>query len=115
MSSLSKQACVNIEADVTECLEIMARDNRICELEQVLKGVTSEDVKIDCSRSDKEAMQLFESNVIVKESVIEGSSVPVKQVACGQESEELCFPGKSPLDKLIKSASSLYALTKRVA
>ena len=52
-------------SDVTECPEIVARDNRIRELEQALKDVTLQDGKIDCSRSDKEGRQLVESNVIV--------------------------------------------------
>ena len=51
----------------------------------------------------------------VNEPVIEGSSVSVKRVACGQESEELYFPDNSQLDKLIESFPSLYVLTKRVA
>ena len=34
------QACVNMTADVTKCPEIVARDNRIRELEQALKDVT---------------------------------------------------------------------------
>ena len=57
--------------DVTECPEILARDNRIRELEQTLKDVTLQDAEIDCSRSDKEARQLVESNVIVKDSRLE--------------------------------------------
>ena len=51
----------------------------------------------------------------MNEPVIEGFSVSVKRVACGQESEELYFPDNSQLDKLIESFPSLYVLTKRVA
>ena len=40
-------------ADVTECPEIVPRDNRIRKLEQALKDVTLQDAEIDCSRSDK--------------------------------------------------------------
>ena len=47
--------------------EIVARDNRICELEKALKDVTLQDAEIDCPQSDKEARQLVESNVIVKD------------------------------------------------
>ena len=39
----------------------------------------------------------------VNEPVIEGPSVSVKRVACGQESEERYFPDNSQLDKLIES------------
>ena len=72
------QACVNMTADVTECSEIEARSNRIRELEQVLKDVTLQDAEIDCSRSDKEARQWVESNVIVKDSRFE-IPVPLKK------------------------------------
>ena len=72
------QACVNMTAGVTECPKIMARDNRIRELEQALKNVTSQDAEIDCSRSDKEARQLVESNVIVNDSRFE-IPVPLKE------------------------------------
>ena len=51
----------------------------------------------------------------MNEPVIEGPSVAVKRVACGQESEKLYFPDNSRLDKLIESSPSLYVLTKRVA
>ena len=51
----------------------------------------------------------------VNEPVIEGPSVSVKRVACGQESEELYFPDNNQLDKLIESSPSLHVLTKRVA
>ena len=64
-----------MKADVAEYPEIVARDNRIRELEQSLKDVTLQDAERDYSRSDKEATQLVESNVIVKEPVIEGPSV----------------------------------------
>ena len=40
-------------ADVTECPEIVPRDNRIRKLEQALKDVTLQDAEIDCFRSDK--------------------------------------------------------------
>ena len=42
-------ACVNMTASVAECPEIVARDNRIRELEQALKDVTLQDAEIDCS------------------------------------------------------------------
>ena len=51
----------------------------------------------------------------VNEPVIEGPSVSVKRMACGQEFKEFYFPDNSQLDKLIKSSPSLYVLTKRVA
>ena len=51
----------------------------------------------------------------VNKLVIEGPSVSVKRVACGQELEELYFPDNSQLEKLIESSPSLYVLTKRVA
>ena len=63
---------------VTECSEIVARGNRIRELEQALKDVTLQDVEIDCSRSDKETRQLVESNVMVKDSRFE-IPVPLKE------------------------------------
>ena len=72
------QACVNMTAGVTECPEIVARDNRIRELEQALKDDTLQDGEIDCSRSDKEARQLVESNAIVKDSSFE-IPVPLKE------------------------------------
>ena len=65
-------------AGVTECPEQVARDNRIRELEQALKDVTLQDAEIDCSRIDKEARQLVESNVIVKDSRFE-IPVPLKE------------------------------------
>ena len=43
------QASVNMTAGVTKCPEIVARDNRIRELEQALKDVTLQDAEIDCS------------------------------------------------------------------
>ena len=72
------QACVYMTAGVTECPELVAGDNRIRELEQALKDVTLQNAKIDCSRSDKEARQLVESNVIVKDSRFE-IPVPLKE------------------------------------
>ena len=51
----------------------------------------------------------------VNEPVIEGPSVSVQRVACGQESEEFYYPDNSHLDKLIESSPSLYVLTKRIA
>ena len=72
------QAYVKMTAGVTECPEIVARDNRIRELEQALKDVTLQDAKMDYSRSDKEARQLVESKVIVKDSRFE-IPVPLKE------------------------------------
>ena len=72
------QACFDMTAGVTECTEIVARGNRIRELEQALKDVTLQDAEIDCSRSDKEARQWVESNVIVKDSRFE-IPVPLKE------------------------------------
>ena len=43
-----------------------------------MKDVTLQDAEIDCSRSDKEARQLVESNVIVKDSRFE-IPVPLKE------------------------------------
>ena len=57
------QACFDMTAGVTECTEIVARGNRIRELEQALKDVTLQDAEIDCrNRSDKEARQWVESS-----------------------------------------------------
>ena len=43
-----------------------------------MKDITLQDAEIDCSRSDKEARQLVESNVIVKDSRFE-ILVPLKE------------------------------------
>ena len=92
-SDLGMEAPVNAE--------IMARDERIRELEHALKDITLYNAEIDSSRSDKDARQFVEAHSVVKDSRYE---IPVPMKSGVEEIPNNYTVAQSRLDSLRRKA-----------
>ena len=73
------KADVDLDVETPLNQELVWRDDRIRELEEALRDVNLQDLKMDSSRADKEAKQFVETHTVVKNSRF---TIPIPLKSC---------------------------------